>query len=208
MSVKLIWITPEAEKLIIYMARVSSPQNQQKTEYTKLVHYLIDHSHWSPFDMASCCFEIKTSRAITAQILRHKSMFFQEASQRYSQVQSIEKINPRSQDNKNRQSSHDNLSKETKEWFDENVEKLNNAALEFYNQALDKGVAKESARFCLPMASSSCLYVHSTIRSMIHYINLRTKTDTQLEHREVANEIKQILIKELPIISKAVGWTE
>jgi thymidylate synthase (FAD) len=204
---KLIWITPDTEKFIAYIARVSNPNNQENPNYEKLVAYLVAHQHWSPFEMANACFEINTSRAITAQILRHRSFTFQEFSQRYAKVQSIEEVEVRRQDEKNRQASHDDLAEETKSWFKENFAKLMEQVNSFYDQAVEKGIAKECARFVMPMASSSKIYMNGTIRSWIHYINLRTGPETQKEHRDIANAIKLQLIEQLPVVSKAIGWT-
>jgi thymidylate synthase (FAD) len=206
LMVKLKWITPDAEALIAYIARVSNPKNQDNPSYEQLIKYVIQHSHWSPFEMANAVFEIHTSRAITAQILRHWSFRFQEFSQRYAAVQSVEEYEPRRQDTKNRQASHDDLSDETKIWYKYRFRDLVSNVQQFYNECLEKGIAKECARFILPMSSSSCIYMNGTIRSWIHYINLRTQWDTQKEHRDIAEAIKSQLISELPTISKALGW--
>lgn len=203
--VKLISIMPEAEKIIAYCARVSSP-NQNNPEIDKLLKYLITHKHWSPFEQASMVVEIETTRGIAPQILRHRSFSFQEFSQRYAQATEFEEINPRRQDIKNRQNSLDDLDEDTKDWFKTNVEWINSEAHYLYKKALEKGISKESARFLLPLNTKTKLYMNGTIRSFIHYVQVRTDPSTQLEHREIAQAIKDIMIKELPTISKALGW--
>ena len=211
MSVKLISIThPQiegletAEDLISYCARVSNPSNQLNTETApRLLSYCIKHGHWSIFEMADMCFEIKTSRAIGAQILRHRSFSFQEFSQRYSEVTEIEPIELRKQAEKNRQSSE--------EIIEDPV--LNNVmqysikqSLQTYEKLLQQGVAREQARLVLPLATQSTLYMKGSVRSFIHYLQLRTKEDTQKEHRTIALEIQKIFIKEFPNVSRALGW--
>lgn len=206
MQVNLINITPEAEKTIAYCARVSSP-NQDNPEIDKLLNYCIKHGHWSIFEQANMCVEIETSRAISAQILRHKSFSFQEFSQRYSEVQEFEIYNARRQDSKNRQNSIDDLSREDKAWFHQAQLVIQETSENLYTQALDLGIAKELARMLLPMSSKTKLYMNGSIRSYIHYLELRTHKDTQLEHREIAEEIKKIFIEQLPNTAKALEWT-
>lgn len=203
-NVSLKWITPSAEKEILYIARVSSPN--QDSENTGLIRYLIAHRHWSPFEMANMCLEIETSRAISAQILRHRSFSFQEFSQRYAEVQEFENIKPRRQDNKNRQNSIDDLPPDTKRWFAARLDAEELIAMQNYKAALELGIAKESARFLLPMFTRTKLYMNGTIRSWIHYITERVNPDAQLEHRELAKQAQDIFRKELPIISEALGW--
>lgn len=205
MNVKLISITPDAEKTILYCARVSNPNNQN-SENTKLIDYCIKHGHWSIFEMAHMTVEIETSRAIAAQILRHRSFCFQEFSQRYAQVQTYEKYEARSQDLKNRQNSINNMSEEDKEWFSEAQTYIAEMAFDKYEAALAKGIAKEQARFLLPLSTSTKLYMCGNIRSWLHYLDLRCANGTQQEHQDIANAIKQLFIKELPAISKAKGW--
>ena len=205
MNVKLISITPDAEKTILYCARVSNPNNQN-SENTKLIDYCIKHGHWSVFEMAHMTVEIETSRAIAAQILRHRSFCFQEFSQRYAQVQTYEKYEARSQDLKNRQNSINNMSEEDKEWFSEAQTYIAEMAFDKYEAALAKGIAKEQARFLLPLSTSTKLYMCGNIRSWLHYLDLRCANGTQQEHQDIANAIKQLFIKELPAISKAKGW--
>lgn len=204
--IKLIHVTAEGEQLIAYMARVSSP-NQDNPSYEKLIKYLIDNKHWSPFEMINLCIEINTSRAIAQQIIRHKSFSFQEFSQRYSEIpESIEYVNARRQDKTNRQNSIDNLDKETKDWFlkiqKETWEKSNLN----YEIALERGIAKECARFLLPLGTPTKLYMNGNLRSWIHYLQLRTDVSTQLEHRVIANQIKDIFVNNFPIVSKVLDW--
>lgn len=207
MSVELVAITPDAEKLIAYCARVSSP-NQENPEYAKLLAYCIKHKHWSIFEQASMTVEIQTSRMISAQILRHRSFQFQEFSQRYAKAQKIVLCDARRQDEKNRQNSIDDLDDEIREeWLVLQMEHFA-AAQEIYGWALDHGIAKECARAVLPMQTATRLYMTGSIRSWIHYLDVRCSEDTQLEHREIANEIKAIFVKQLPVVAEALGWTE
>lgn len=206
MKVKYVHSTPDAEAVVAYCARVSSP-NQDNPEYEKLIRYLIKHKHWSPMEMASLCVEIETSRAIAPQILRHRSFSFQEFSARYSQVQDCEVYPARRQDLKNKQNSIDDMNDEDKEWFKRAQTDNWDEAYSLYIQALDKGVAKEVARTLLPMNASTKLYVHGNLRSWIHYIQVRTDPSTQLEHREIAEECKKIFIEKFPVIAKALDWT-
>lgn len=208
MSVKLVWITPEAEKMISYCARVSSPQNQENYNTApKLLKYCLDHAHFSVFEMANLCVEISTSRAIAQQILRHRSFTFQEFSQRYAPVTSALTYEARRQDSKNRQNSIDDLSEETKLWFEEAQQKVLDTSFNLYNKALEKGIAKESARFLLPLSTKTTLYMNGTVRSWITYLNLRRANGTQREHSDIVNEIiDQIFKPNLPVISEALGW--
>ena len=205
MSVKLVTITPEAEKLIAYCARVSSP-NQENPEIAKLLKYCVDHKHWSIFEQASMTVEITTSRMISAQILRHRSFVFQEFSQRYAEAQEIVPCEARRQDTKNRQNSIDDLDADIKEEWLVRQRYGFLAALQSYQWALNNGIAKECARAVLPMQTMTKLYMTGSIRSWIHYLELRTGPDTQKEHRDIANEIKMIFVKELPVIAEALGW--
>lgn len=205
MNVRLIHITPEAEKHIAYCARVSSP-NQNNLDYVKLLKYCIKHKHWSIFEMSNFCVEIVTSRAISAQILRHKSFSFQEFSARYATVQEFETYQPRRQDEKNRQNSIDDLPAETQDWFLNAMIGVNTTAKALYDEALRKGVAKESARMLLPMTSQTKIYMHGNVRSWINYLQVRCGPETQLEHREIALAIKEIFVKELPVVASALEW--
>jgi len=202
-QVKLIWITPDAESIITYCARVSNPKNQEaNANPERLIDYLVKHKHWSPFEMASACFEVNTTRDISAQILRHRSFSFQEFSQRYAEVQLKPEIPDwRRQDLTNRQNSIDNLDLEAIAEADQlcaNVIKQSTLA---YQRLLELGVAKECARKVLPMNSPTRLYMSGTIRSWIHYLSVRTGVETQLEHRQIAQEINTILINHLPSLT-------
>ena len=214
MNVNLISITQpiahikpllnSAEDLIAFCARVSNPKNQMNAATApKLIKFLIKHKHWSPFELASMCVEIKTSRAIAAQILRHRSFSFQEFSQRYSQATELEELELRSPADKNRQSSAEIID-------DPNLRiKANKAMLEskkVYDELIEAGVAKECARAILPLGTQTTMYMNGTVRSWIHYINLRTEENTQKEHREIAKAIKLIFIKQFPNVSEALEW--
>jgi thymidylate synthase (FAD) len=193
------------EGLIAYCARVSSP-HQETPDYEKLLAYCITHKHWSVFEMVDMTVEIVTSRAISPQILRHKSFQFQEFSQRYAEVQEIERYNPRRQDSKNRQNSLNDLDADTKKWFDEAQDRVAQLALEQYSSALEKGIAKECARVLLPMGTRTKLYMKGSVRSWIHYLEVRTDKSTQQEHQEIAIEIKKIFMTQFPVTAAALGW--
>lgn len=205
MQTKLIWITPNAEQLIAYMARVSS-DNPNNPEYKKLFKYLLDHKHFSPFEMAACCFEISTSMPIGEQVLRHRSFSFQKVSFRYSKALAFESICPRRQAEKNRQSSTDDLTYANKKWYSDRMNELQCFVKDIYEEALARGVAKESARFLLTMSTQTRLFMQGTIRSWIHYLALRCQEDTQLEHREVALSIRKELAQHLPTIAEELNW--
>jgi len=206
-----MWVTPDAEHLISDMARVSNPSNQGNYETAdRLIRYLIKHRHWSPFEMASMCLEINTTRGIAAQILRHRSFSFQEFSQRYADVKELTNIalpELRRQDTKNRQNSTDDLEPEVVENLNNKISVLFEQSNNLYNELLEKGVAKECARFILPIATPSRLYMTGTIRSWMHYIDLRSANGTQKEHMDIALECKSILERELPNVCKAM-WGE
>jgi thymidylate synthase (FAD) len=194
-----------AEDLISYCARVSNPSNQLNVETApKLLKYLITHKHFSPYEMVNMCVEIKTSRAIAAQILRHRSFSFQEFSLRYSQSTSFEDIEWRMQGKTNRQVGDEevDLSPELKDEVDTTLA----TCKELYDKLIEKGLAKECARMILPLTTSTTIFMSGTIRSWIHYLNLRTEEDTQKEHRIIAEEIKKIFIKEFPVTSCALNW--
>jgi thymidylate synthase (FAD) len=199
-NVKLIWITPEAEQQIEFCARVSNPKGQDKIDTTgKLLRYLVKHKHWSPFEMASACVEITTTRDISAQILRHRSFSFQEFSQRYAEVSAVPVIPElRRQDHTNRQNSIDDLDYLRQDLYSSKIQHLFDESYRLYNELLEEGVAKECARKILPMNSPTRLYMSGTIRSWIHYLSVRKGPETQLEHRIIANEIYQTLNKEMP----------
>lgn len=208
MKVRFISVTPDAEKAMAYIARVSSPKNQDNPDYAKLLAYCIKHGHWSVFEQAHMTVEITTSRAIAAQILRHRSMTFQEHSQRYAEAQGYEFYKARRQDSKNRQNSIDDISTEDQIWFQDAQCRVAELANKLYAEALEKGIAKECSRFLLPLATQTTMFMTGNARSFLHYIDTRTDPATQLEHREIAQAIKSIFIEQFPIISKAKGWIE
>ena len=205
--VKLIWATTDAEKLIGYMARVSNPDGQDNPDVARLLRYMIDHKHWSPFEMANMCVEIKTTRDISQQIIRHRSFSFQEFSTRFAKVGGYEIAQARRQDEKNRQSSHDDLPVLTQVWFEEAQKTLFAETYRVYEEALDLGIAKECARRILPLTTQTKLYMNGTLRSWIHYIDLRTTPGTQLEHREIALGCREIFVAQFPTIASSLGWT-
>ena len=203
--VRLIAITPNAEELIAYCARVSSP-HQDNPEIEKLLRYCIAHGHWSIFEQASATFEITTSRAISAQILRHRSFCFQEFSQRYAAAQEYVPCNARRQDITNRQNSIDNIDDLVQiAWLDRQQNNWDRAMAE-YRWALDIGIAKECARMVLPMQTMTRLYMTGNIRNWIHYLAVRCGEDTQLEHRVIAKDIRNILAEQLPVIATTLDW--
>ena len=204
MSVKLISVSKDAEKLIAYMARVSS-NNQDNPNIKGLLKYCIKHGHWSIFEMSNMVVEINTTRAISAQILRHRSFSFQEFSQRYAKVNDLPTLpHLRLQDHKNRQNSIDNINIFLKIELNKDIENLFIEIDKVYNKLLDNGVAKECARMILPMCSPTKIYMSGSIRSWIHYLQVRGGEDTQLEHRNIAIKIKEIFKLELPIIFDSV----
>ena len=208
--VKLISISPDAEKLMSYCARVSNPSNQNNENYAKLLKYCIDHHHWSIFEQAFMTLQIETSRGIAAQILRHRSFTFQEFSQRYADTTLLSEDIPlfelRRQDTKNRQNSTDDISDEIKSRWNTKIREHFAKSKALYDDMLKDGIAKECARFILPLATPTRLYMSGTVRNWIHYIDLRSSNGTQKEHMEIANECKSIFISQLPIISEALGW--
>jgi len=199
-SVKLVHITPNAEELITYMARVSNPANQNNTETSaRLIKYLIDHKHWSPFEMVNMCVEIETTRSVAAQILRHRSFSFQEFSQRYAEVQLRPELpEMRRQDLKNRQNSVDDLSLETLAECDQLVASALVTSYRAYDKLLELGVAKECAREVLPLCTPTRLYMNGTIRSWIHYCQLRCANGTQKEHQNIARGVWKLLEEHVP----------
>jgi len=204
MTVELVHCTPNAEALITKMARVSNPDNEDNTATApKLLRYLIDHQHWSPFEMCSLCIKIDTERDISAQILRHRSFSFQEFSTRYAEAQPLTIPELRKQDVKNRQNSTDDLDSYDKEYFTEMIEYIYLQIQERYDEMIADGVAKECARRILPLSTQTTLYMHGTLRSFIHYIKVRTDASTQLEHRLIAIEIKKIFCNQFPTIGEA-----
>lgn len=204
--VKLISITPKAEETMAYCARVSNPDNQSNPEVAGLLSYCVKNGHWSVFEQANLVLEIHTSRAIAPQILRHRSFTFQEFSQRYATVDEFVSFKARRQDAKNRQNSIDDLDAETQSWFAQSQNQVWELAHGKYTEALAKGIAKECARVVLPLNTTTKLYMNGTIRSWIHYIQLRADFATQLEHRSIAIQCRQIFAENLPQVAKALGW--
>jgi thymidylate synthase (FAD) len=204
-QVSLVHITPDAEELIAYMARVSNPANQSNTETSqRLIRYLIEHQHWSPFEMVNMCVEINTTRSIAAQILRHRSFSFQEFSQRYAPVTEMAVIPQlRTQDTKNRQNSIDNLDEVLSKNFEFQIAKHYCNAYQLYKDMIEAGVAKECAREVLPLSTPTRMYMNGTIRSWLHYCKLRTGNGTQKEHVVIANQIQDILYQHLPSVMEA-----
>ena len=202
----LIHITPNAEDLISYMARVSNPANQNNTQTSaKLIKYLIDHQHWSPFEMVNMCVSIETTRSIAAQILRHRSFSFQEFSQRYAPVTEMPEIPQlRTQDLKNRQNSIDNLDEVLDKKFQHEIAKAYVQCYRVYQDMIDAGIAKECAREVLPMATPTKLYMNGTIRSWLHYCDLRTSNGTQKEHAQIAAQVQDLLYQHLPNVCEAM----
>ena len=193
-----------AEDIIAYCARVSNPNNQNnKTTAPKLLKFLIKHKHWSPFELANMCVEIKTSRAIAAQILRHRSFSFQEFSQRYSEATEMEPLELRAPAEKNRQSSSEVVDNKN---LNTMANLMMDSCKQLYDDMIAGGVAKECARMILPLGTQTTIYMNGSVRSWIHYINLRTEENTQKEHREVAEAIKQIFVKQFPNTSEALEW--
>jgi thymidylate synthase (FAD) len=208
-SVQLIHITLDAEELIAYMARVSNPSNQTNTKTSaRLIRYLIEHKHWSPFEMVNMCVQIETTRSIAAQILRHRSFNFQEFSQRYARVNEMPMIPElRTQDLKNRQNSIDNLDEVLDKKFQFEIGKHYLSAYRLYTDMLDAGIAKECAREVLPLAAPTKLYMNGTIRSWLHYCDLRTGNGTQREHAQIAGQVQDLLYQHLPNVCEAM-WSD
>ena len=209
MSVSLISITPDAEKTMAHIARVSNPNNQDNPNYAGLLRYCIKHNHWSVFEQSSMTLEIETTRAIAAQILRHRSFTFQEFSQRYAQSNELGKIelpDLRRQDLKNRQNSTDDLDPFVKQKLEAQMITLFSSAQSLYNQMIDEGVAKECARMVLPLATPTRIYMTGSCRSWIHYIDLRSAHGTQKEHMDIANDAKRVFCEQFPICAEALEW--
>lgn len=204
MTVNLIHCTPDAERLIVRMARVSNPANQDNDATApRLLRYLIAHQHWSPFEMASMCVEISTERDIAAQILRHRSFSFQEFSTRYAVTSAPAVPHFRRQDTKNRQASHDDLPADVQEGCRLAADDLLREVHGFYLELIAQGVARETARRILPLCTPTTLYMHGTLRSWLHYLQVRCAPETQLEHRQVAEACRAIFRKQFPTIAEA-----
>jgi len=210
MTVKLISITPDAETTMAYIARVSNPNNQDNPNYAGLLKYCIKHNHWSVFEQATMTLEIETTRGIAAQILRHRSFTFQEFSQRYADTNLIAEDIPlpelRRQDTKNRQNSTDDLPADLKIELYSKIQDHFNAAQDLYKELLEAEVAKECARFVLPLAVPTRIYMTGSCRSWIHYINLRSAHGTQKEHMVIAEECKRVFAEQFPAVSEALEW--
>ena len=209
MNVKFVSITPDAEKMMAYIARVSNPSNQQNENYSGLLKYCIKHNHWSVFEQSSMSLEIETTRAIAAQILRHRSFTFQEFSQRYAASTDLGKIELpelRRQDTKNRQNSTDDLDGDLVEKLNRHMETVFTASTNLYIQMLEAGVAKECARMVLPLATPTRIYMTGSCRSWIHYINLRSAHGTQKEHMVIAEGCRKVFTEQFPAVSEALEW--
>tara|TARA_B100001996_G_scaffold55039_1_gene39038 strand:+ start:1421 stop:2143 length:723 start_codon:yes stop_codon:yes gene_type:complete len=208
-KVCLVSVTPDAEKTIGYVARVSNPNNQDNPKVDKLLKYCIDHGHWSIFEQAHMTLEINTTRGIAAQVLRHRSFTFQEFSQRYADTNLLDQPEVpelRRQDTKNRQNSIDDLAETEKAFLQGRISQYFQEGLDLYNDLLSKGIAKECARFVLPLATPTRIYMTGSARSWMHYIQLRTANGTQKEHMDIANLCRDHFICNFPTISKALGW--
>ena len=209
MTVNLISITPDAEKTMAHIARVSNPNNQDNPNYSGLLKYCIKHNHWSVFEQSSMTLEIETTRAIAAQVLRHRSFTFQEFSQRYADsnlLGTIELPELRKQDKKNRQNSTDDLDPKLVDTLNRQMNTLFSSALSLYNQMLEDGVAKECARMVLPLCTPTRIYMTGSCRSWIHYINLRSAHGTQKEHMEIAEACRKVFTEQFPDVSEALEW--
>ena len=209
MNVKLVSITPDAEQMMAYIARVSNPSNQDNEKYSGLLKYCIKHNHWSVFEQSSMTLEIETTRAIAAQILRHRSFTYQEFSQRYAASTALGDIDLpelRKQDLKNRQNSTDDLDPEIVEKLNKQMITLFSSSKALYEQMLSQGVAKECARMVLPLATPTRIYMTGSCRSWIHYINLRSAHGTQKEHMEIAEGCRKVFTEQFPAVSEALEW--
>ena len=209
MSVKLISVTPDAEKHIAYCARVSNPSNQGNDSFEGLIKYCIKHKHWSIFEQAFLTIELETTRAIAAQVLRHRSFTFQEFSQRYADSSLLSKTIPlpelRRQDTKNRQNSTDDLDPFVVQNLQLQMQTLFDSSMALYQQMLDRGVAKECARNVPPLCVPTRMYMSGSVRSWIHYIALREKSGTQKEHMDIAKKCKKIFVEQFPTCAEALG---
>jgi len=208
-KVKVVSVTPDAEKTMAYIARVSNPANQENDNFSGLLKYCIQHEHWSVFEQSSMTLEIETTRAIAAQILRHRSFTFQEFSQRYAKSNELGKIELpelRRQDKKNRQNSIDDLDPFVQQKLESQMITLFSSCQSLYNQMIEEGVAKECARMVLPLCTPTRIYMTGSCRSWIHYINLRSSHGTQKEHMEIAEECREVFTEQFPVVSKALDW--
>ena len=210
MNVKLVTVTPKAEETMGYVARVSNPKNQDNPKVAGLLSYCIKHGHWSVFEQAHMTVEIETTRGLAAQILRHRSFTYQEFSQRYADSSMLSKVIPlpelRRQDDKNRQNSIDDLDPFVVQDFELKMQRHFVEGMKLYKEMLDAGVAKECARFVLPLATPTKLYMTGSVRSWIHYINLRSAHGTQKEHMQIAENCRAIFNEQFPIVADALEW--
>ena len=210
MKVSLVSVSPDAEKHMAYCARVSNPNNQNNENYAGLLRYCIKHQHWSIFEQAFMTLEINTTRGLAAQILRHRSFTFQEFSQRYADTNLLETNIPlpelRRQDTKNRQNSIDDIPEEQSKMLLGRIQNYFNEGLDLYNELLREGIAKECARFVLPLATPTRIYMSGSVRSWVHYIDLRSGHGTQKEHMDIANACKSIFTKQFPTVAEALDW--
>ncbi len=209
MDVKFVSITPDAEKTMAYIARVSNPSNQDNEKFAGLLKYCIKHNHWSVFEQSSMTLEIETTRAIAAQILRHRSFTFQEFSQRYADSTKLGEIpipELRRQDEKNRQNSTNDLDEFVKQKLELQMNTLFSSATALYQQMLEEGVAKECARMVLPLCTPTRIYMTGSCRSWIHYIELRSAHGTQKEHMDIAQACKTVFVEQFPVVSEALEW--
>ena len=211
MNVSLVSVSPDAEKHMAYCARVSNPNNQDNENYAGLLRYCIKHQHWSIFEQAFMTLEINTTRGLAAQILRHRSFTFQEFSQRYADTNLLDTNIPlpelRRQDTKNRQNSIDDIPEEQSKMLLGRIQNYFNEGLDLYNELLREGIAKECARFVLPLAPPTRIYMSGSVRSWVHYIDLRSGHGTQKEHMDIANACKTIFTEQFPTVSEALEWT-
>ena len=210
MNVSLISVSPDAEKHMAYCARVSNPNNQENDNYAGLLKYCIKHQHWSIFEQAFMTLEINTTRGLAAQILRHRSFTFQEFSQRYADTNLLDANIPlpelRRQDTKNRQNSIDDIPEKQIKFLQDRIQLYFNEGMDLYNELLREGIAKECARFVLPLATPTRLYMSGSVRSWVHYIDLRSGHRTQKEHMDIANACKSIFTEQFPTVSAALEW--
>ena len=209
MKVKLVTVTPDAEKQMGYIARVSNPNNQGNPAVAGLLGYCIKHGHWSVFEQAHMTVEIETTRGIAAQILRHRSFTFQEFSQRYANTNmlgGIEVPDLRSQDHKNRQNSIDDIPQDQKARLQGQIQRYFSEGVDLYNELIREGIAKECARFVLPLATPTRIYMTGSVRSWIHYIDLRSAHGTQKEHMDIVKEIRDIFKQQFPVCTNALNW--
>ena len=208
-NVKLISVTPEAEKTMGYVARVSNPNNQENPNVAGLLKYCIKHNHWSVFEQAHMSLEIETTRGIAAQILRHRSFTYQEFSQRYADSSLLGNIpvpELRRQDTKNRQNSIDDVDPFVVQKYQILMQDHFKHAMDIYQKMLADGIAKECARFVLPLATPTRIYMTGSCRSWIHYIQLRTANGTQKEHMDIAKECQCIFAGQFPTVAEALEW--